>query len=116
MESINLLQIMPNSGIKEEDKERISIEVKKVFDNSSKSVPDCRIRNMKNAYLSLYEKSYYKNTFLITANLLLLNYDIVYCLANFCYYNEILKEAKLDKKIFIFNIKLSEIILRMVQM
>jgi hypothetical protein len=41
-------------------------------------VPDFRIKNMKNYYLSFFEKTYCDNTLLITIYLLKLNYDTLY--------------------------------------
>lgn len=73
-------------------------------------VPDFRIKNMKNYYLSFFEKTYCDNTLLITIYLLKLNYDTLYTWLYLNYYSELLKHRKLNKDFYIFDRKLSDII------
>jgi len=66
-------------------------------------VPDCRIKKLKNLYLSLYEKTYLENTFLTTLHLIILNCDTATTTIQLKYYNKILLELNLNKDIFIYN-------------
>jgi hypothetical protein len=79
------------------------------LNNRILSVPNFKIKNCKNLYLSLFEKSYINTSLLYLNFLLKLNYDINYIMLDNGYYKNIIKNIENKKEMFFLNCVLHRI-------